>query len=167
MAPFNLSGMMTRCVMSRKVRAASWSNVFSILCRMPIKYDDVNISRIFLNGVDSTIEENTLMFQLPVPVKDCIYLELVSASDSLLNKLIQIDGWGENVTSKGRLYWRYIDSTSNQRFADWQTTDTVYRKPQTLRNLTLSLWYPDGTSAPLDKTDSNNSIEIAVYSLRQ
>jgi hypothetical protein len=117
--------------------------------------------------VDASTDENILTFQIPVPISNVIHLELLSASDNILDHLIQIDGWGENVTSKGRLYWRYVDSTSNQRFTEWQTTDSLYREPKALRNLTISLWKPNGEPFS-QKDDYNNiSIELAVYSLRQ
>ena len=149
---------------------------------MPIKYDDVVKTRILFCGTDASVEGNTYTFQLPVPIQDVIHIEILATNKFVEGLLIQIDGWGSNVTSAGRLYWRYVDTNSNQRFEDWQTTETVYREPQTLRNMTLSLWYAD--SSPVSTTEavsfgmgelvvvgggsaSTPVVEIVAYSLKK
>jgi len=124
-----------------------------------ISFNDVVITRVLVSAADAvSLNGNTFNIQLPLPVQGAFHLELLNTTVPGL--LLQIDGWGESITSAGRLYWRYMDVISNQRYIEWQNQRMSYKEPHTLRNLTFSLWKSDST--PQNVPDAL-AFELAVY----
>ena len=128
------------------------------------------MTRVLLNSEDATngAGSNFYTLQLPVPIEKVIYIDLLATT--VTNYLLQIDTWGDNVTSKGRLYWRYLDTNTNQRYIEWQTKENLYKEPRTLRELVLSLWNTDSTAIniPVEGAAASSVefvIELMVYSL--
>lgn len=128
------------------------------------------MTRVLLNSVDATNEagSNFYTLQLPVPIDKVIYIDILATNTT--GYLLQIDTWGDNVTSKGRLYWRYLDTNTNQRYIEWQTKENLYKEPRTLRELVLSFY--DANSDPINvivggvaPTSIEFVIELMVYSL--
>ncbi len=130
---------------------------------MPIDYNNVKMTRVLLNTNDATIQDNFFKIQLVVPIDKVIHIDILSSSIS--GALLQIDTWGENVTSKGRLYWRYLDSDTNQRYIEWQTKENLYKDPYTLREIAYSLWNTDSSPYINVIPREGISIELMVYSL--
>lgn len=121
------------------------------------------MTRVFVSSTDAAKYGNTYNIQLALPIENVVHIDLLSSS--ITGYLLQIDTWGDNVTSKGRLYWRYLDSESNQRYIEWQTNSTLYKEPRTLREIVYSLWQKDSTaysSAPNDF-----AFEVMVYSVNK
>ena len=134
------------------------------------------MTRVLLNSVDAVnvAGNNFYTLQLPVPIDKVIYIDLLATTAT--GYLLQIDTWGDNVTSAGRLYWRYLDTNTNQRYIEWQTKENLYKEPRTLRELVLSLWETDSSPinviVPVEEgeevvipTSVEFVIELMIYSL--
>ena len=118
------------------------------------------MTRVFVSSTNASRINNTFTLQLPLPIENAIHLDIVASS--LTGYLLQIDTWGENITSAGRLYWRFLDSDSNQRYLEWQKNPVFYKEPRTLREVVYSLWQKDST--PFNSAPADFAFEIMVYS---
>ena len=105
---------------------------------------------------------------LKVPIEGVFHLELLATSIQLLNVLIQIEGFGESVTNSGRLYWRFVDSVSNQRTNEWQTSKMTYKEPKVLKEMDMLFYDYSGRLIDTSNVFSTSCwIEIAVYSMNK
>lgn len=98
---------------------------------------------------------------LPNPIDNVVFLEWVASR--WVDTIICIDDWNANITAKGPLYWRYVDSTGvngTTRVGDIDAK--VLSAPKTIRNLTIRLFNNDGTFLPYSV--SSGYIEIQVFS---
>ena len=110
--------------------------------------------------VSGIIGFNSFVIKLPNYIEGVVYMELLNATTNFAGILIQIEEWGLFTTSKGRLYWRYVDDSANQRSV--AINETVIRSPQRLQQITFSLYNTDGSP----KTITGGGFEIEIYSRR-
>ena len=128
-----------------------------------IKWDNVITTRLFINSADAVQSlGNTFTIQLPMPINNVVHLEWLYTDAP--GYLLQLDEWGDSITSIGRLYWRFLDTNSNQRYTEWQQSTDTYKDPRTLRTLTFSIF---NKSSIGDSPPDGFCIELIVYSVRQ
>jgi len=129
-----------------------------------IDLNNVRIHRVLLWSGDRAPggTRNQFVLQLPFPIDNAIHIEWLNASANIQGLLLQIEGWGTATTSSGRRYWRYLDSASNQRYEEWQTSMDAHQAPAPLRLLQISLFNRDGSAATVS---SEHSVELLVYAV--
>ena len=139
--------------------------------------DQYDITRVYISLTDATnftasdgtgIESPSTHFnqcsvQLPNYIEGAVFIELLNAQSDFLNTLIQIQGWGDFSTSKGKQYWRYVDESSNNRSVD--IAKSILRHPTRLR--TLDLQFYDSLSNDKYLSSNRGGFEIEIYSLRK
>jgi len=98
---------------------------------------------------------------LPNPIDNVVFLEWVSSRWA--DTIISIDEWNANTSTKGPLYWRYIDGTGvNGTTRVGDIDEKLLSTPKTLRNLTIRLFSNDGTFSP--SIVPSGYIELQVFS---
>lgn len=98
---------------------------------------------------------------LPNPIDNVVFLEWVASR--WVDTIICIDEWNANTSTKGPLYWRYIDTTGvNGTTRVGDIDEKLFSTPKTLRNLTIRLFSNDGTFSPF--LVSAGYIELQVFS---
>lgn len=129
------------------------------------KHERFETSRLYINVADgnqpagSSVSKFTI--QLPNYYEGVVFLELMNATTELQKTLIQLEDWSMFGTSKGLLYWRYVDDLANQRSI--VISENALRTPMRLRSLTFHLYNTNGTPKPV----STGGFEIEIYSLKQ
>jgi hypothetical protein len=107
------------------------------------------------NRQSGTINNYTIV--LPFKLNNVVRIEWNSSS--IAGYIMSLQDYNEGITSSGQSYWRFLDALSNQRRRDIDVSARS-RTQQSIQNLLISFFNPDGTAATLT---TDHVIELEVF----